>query len=107
MTPAIVAVARSTNNATVAEAHALDGTTTPHDDDCGRHSESLGESPFQFAVDTGLGQQGKLKAEGFNYDEIAATLGLARGAIGTTLARARRRLVDAYRAQGRSADAAS
>ena len=39
-----------------------------------------------------------LKAEGFNYDEIAATLGLARGAIGTTLARARRRLVDAYRA---------
>jgi RNA polymerase sigma-70 factor (ECF subfamily) len=39
-----------------------------------------------------------LKAEGFNYDEIAATLGLARGAIGTTLARARRRLVEAYRA---------
>lgn len=41
-----------------------------------------------------------LKAEGFNYDEIAATLGLARGAIGTTLARARRRLVEAYRAGG-------
>ena len=41
-----------------------------------------------------------LKAEGFNYDEIAATLGLARGAIGTTLARARRRLVEAYRARG-------
>ncbi len=40
-----------------------------------------------------------LKAEGFNYDEIAETLGLARGAVGTTLARARRRLVDAYRAQ--------
>jgi RNA polymerase sigma-70 factor (ECF subfamily) len=39
-----------------------------------------------------------LKAEGFDYDEIAATLGLARGAIGTTLARARRRLVEAYRA---------
>lgn len=39
-----------------------------------------------------------LKAEGFNYAEIAATLGLARGAIGTTLARARRRLVEAYRA---------
>lgn len=48
-----------------------------------------------------------LKAEGFNYEEIAATLGLARGAIGTTLARARRRLVEAYRTQGRSADAAS
>ena len=39
-----------------------------------------------------------LKAEGFDYDEIAATLGLARGAFGTTLARARRRLVEAYRA---------
>ncbi|PYP42187.1 MAG: hypothetical protein DMD43_03795 [Gemmatimonadetes bacterium] len=39
-----------------------------------------------------------LKAEGFNYDDIAATLGLARGAIGTTLCRARRRLVEAYRA---------
>jgi len=38
-----------------------------------------------------------LKAEGFNYEEIAATLGLARGAVGTTLARARRRLVEAYR----------
>lgn len=37
-----------------------------------------------------------LKAEGFNYEEIAETLGLARGAIGTTLARARRRLVEAY-----------
>ena len=40
-----------------------------------------------------------LKAEGFDYEEIAATLGLAKGAIGTTLARARRRLVEAYRAQ--------
>ena len=40
-----------------------------------------------------------LKAEGFNYEEIAEALGLAKGAIGTTLARARRRLVEAYRAQ--------
>lgn len=37
-----------------------------------------------------------LKAEGFDYDEIAETLGLAKGAVGTTLARARRRLADAY-----------
>jgi RNA polymerase sigma-70 factor (ECF subfamily) len=44
-----------------------------------------------------------LKAEGFNYDEIAATLGLARGAIGTTLARARKRLVEAYRAMDEEA----
>jgi RNA polymerase sigma-70 factor (ECF subfamily) len=38
-----------------------------------------------------------LKAEGFNYDEIATTLSLAKGAVGTTLARARKRLVEAYR----------
>jgi RNA polymerase sigma factor (sigma-70 family) len=48
-----------------------------------------------------------LKAEGFNYDEIAATLGLAKGAVGTTLARARRRLVEAYRAQERGKHVAS
>ena len=39
-----------------------------------------------------------LKAEGFSYEDIAATLGLAPGAVGTTLSRARRRLVEAYRA---------
>jgi RNA polymerase sigma factor (sigma-70 family) len=33
---------------------------------------------------------------GMSYDEIAAQSGLARGAVGTTLARARRRLVEAY-----------
>lgn len=38
-----------------------------------------------------------LKAEGFSYQEIATALGLAPGAIGTTLARARKRLVEAYR----------
>jgi len=48
-----------------------------------------------------------LKAEGFNYDEIASTLGLARGAVGTTLARARRRLMDAFRAGEEEADVAS
>ncbi len=48
-----------------------------------------------------------LKAEGFSYEDIAATLGLARGAIGTTLARARRRLVEAYRAGEGHHDVAS
>jgi len=42
-----------------------------------------------------------LKAEGFSYQEIADTLGLARGAVGTTLARARRRLVESYRRENR------
>ena len=48
-----------------------------------------------------------LKAEGFNYEEIAATLGLSKGAIGTTLARARRRLVEAYHSEGRGKNVAS
>jgi RNA polymerase sigma-70 factor (ECF subfamily) len=48
-----------------------------------------------------------LKAEGFNYEEIAATLGLSKGAVGTTLARARRRLVEAYRSEGRGKNVAS
>jgi RNA polymerase sigma-70 factor (ECF subfamily) len=47
-----------------------------------------------------------LKAEGFSYDEIASALGLAKGAIGTTLARARRRLVEAYRGQEGTSDVA-
>lgn len=47
-----------------------------------------------------------LKAEGFNYEEIASALGLSQGAIGTTLARARRRLVEAYRDGRRMRDAA-
>jgi RNA polymerase sigma-70 factor (ECF subfamily) len=45
-----------------------------------------------------------LKAEGFGYGEIAAALGLAPGAVGTTLARARRRLVEAYRAEEKRGD---
>lgn len=48
-----------------------------------------------------------LKAEGFDYDEIAATTGLAKGAIGTTLCRARKRLVEAYREQEKDKHAAS
>ena len=48
-----------------------------------------------------------LKAEGFDYEDIAATLGLARGAVGTTLSRARRRLVLAYRAEEGEHHAAS
>lgn len=35
---------------------------------------------------------------GLSYDEIAAQTGLARGAVGTTLARARRRLVETFAA---------
>ncbi len=38
---------------------------------------------------------------GFNYAEIARQTGLAQGAIGTTLARARKKLVEAYEARER------
>lgn len=48
-----------------------------------------------------------LKAEGFSYDEIAESLGLARGAVGTTLSRARKKLVEAYHRQEGGRDAAS
>lgn len=42
---------------------------------------------------------------GLSYDEIATQTGLARGAIGTTLSRARRRLIEVYEGKG-SSDAA-
>lgn len=41
-----------------------------------------------------------LKERGHSYDEIADRLGLSRGSIGTTLARARQRLVDAWHELG-------
>jgi len=43
---------------------------------------------------------------GMNYDEIAAHTGLAKGAVGTTLGRARCRLVDAYDAGNEGIDVA-
>lgn len=42
---------------------------------------------------------------GWDYGEIAEEIGLAAGAVGTTLARARRRLVEAHE-QGESSDVA-
>ena len=53
------------------------------------------------AVDT-LAERDRLallmREEGLDYPEIAAALGLSVGSIGTTLSRARRRLVEAYEA---------
>ncbi len=45
-----------------------------------------------------------MKEEGLNYEEIAETLGLSVGSVGTTLARARRRLAESY--ESLQADAA-
>ena len=39
-----------------------------------------------------------MKEEGLNYGEIAEALGMSVGSIGTTLARARRRLAETYEA---------
>lgn len=39
-----------------------------------------------------------MREEGLDYHEIAEALGLSHGSIGTTLARARRRLAEAYEA---------
>ncbi|MCC6317927.1 MAG: sigma-70 family RNA polymerase sigma factor [Gemmatimonadaceae bacterium] len=53
------------------------------------------------AVD-GLAERDRLallmKEEGLNYGEIAEALGMSVGSIGTTLARARRRLAESYEA---------
>ena len=37
-----------------------------------------------------------MREEGLDYNEIAEALGLSLGSVGTTLSRARRRLVEAY-----------
>ena len=46
-----------------------------------------------------------MREEGLDYPEIAEALGLSVGSIGTTLARARRRLAETYEAMQRAADA--
>ncbi len=53
-----------------------------------------------------------MREEGLDYGEIAGALGLSVGSVGTTLARARRRLAEAYEAlqkdrSGREGHAAS
>ena len=44
-----------------------------------------------------------MREEGLDYHEIAEALGLSHGSIGTTLARARRRLAEGYEALQRDA----
>ena len=45
----------------------------------------------------------RMREEGLDYHEIAEALGLSFGSIGTTLARARKRLVESYEALQRGA----
>ena len=48
-----------------------------------------------------------MREEGLGYDEIASALSLSVGSVGTTLARARRRLAEAYEALDGRGHAAS
>jgi RNA polymerase sigma-70 factor (ECF subfamily) len=45
-----------------------------------------------------------MKEEGLNYEEIATALGMSVGSVGTTLARARRRLVVGVEGAGRAVE---
>ena len=74
------------------------------------HEQVEPESPLERAQEAalarravdGLAERDRLallmREEGLNYEEIAEALGLSLGSIGTTLARARKRLVSAYEA---------
>lgn len=98
--------ARRERRLTLYKAEQPEGTESP--DDVLDRSERIAR--VRSALDT-LSERDReallLKAEGFSYDDIAATLGLAPGAVGTTLSRARRKLVLAYRAEEKQHDAAS
>lgn len=76
-------------------------------------SQELERSERHATVRRALEQLGERDREilllwdaGLTYDEISEQTGLARGAIGTTLSRARRRLVEAHRT-GEGQNAAS
>lgn len=78
------------------EASAAEGSGATPDEELDRKEE---EARVREALD-GLEERDRelllLWDAGLSYDEIAARIGLARGAVGTTLARAKQRLVDAH-----------
>ena len=72
-------------------------TMTPAADDTVEHDEQV--ASVQEALNTLTPRDREILLlwdAGLSYPEIAAQTGLAVGAVGTTLARARRRLVDAH-----------
>ncbi len=73
-----------------------------------QRQDQLREQAFARSAIDALGEKDRtalLREEGLDYHEIAATLGLSVGSVGTTLARARRRLVDIYESLVRERDA--
>lgn len=72
-------------------------TSTPAADDLVEHDERMQSVHHALEMLTPRDRDVLLLWDaGLSYPEIAAQTGLAVGAIGTTLARARRRLVDAH-----------
>jgi RNA polymerase sigma factor (sigma-70 family) len=70
---------------------------TPAADDAVEHDERMAAVHQALNVLTSRDREILLLWDGgLSYPEIAARTGLAVGAVGTTLARARRRLVDAH-----------
>jgi DNA-directed RNA polymerase specialized sigma24 family protein len=43
-----------------------------------------------------------MRAEGFKYEEIAGVIGVAPASVGTLIARALKRFIEAYRSNGSS-----
>ncbi len=99
-------LARDDGRASVRQGRKLELLKGEHADDASPPPDAaLEQDERAAAVHAALAQLSEtdrsallLKAEGFSYDEIASALGLAKGAIGTTLARARKRLVEAWSA---------
>lgn len=62
--------------------------------------ERAGEQALARRAVEALGERDRdallMREEGLSYDEIAAALDLSVGSVGTTLSRARRRLMEAY-----------
>jgi len=73
-----------------------------------QRQDQLREQAFARSAIDALGEKDRaallLREEGLDYHEIAATLGLSVGSVGTTLSRARRRLVDIYESLVRERD---
>ncbi len=74
-----------------------------------QQQDQLREQAFARTAIDALGEKDRaallLREEGLDYHEIAATLGLSVGSVGTTLSRARRRLGDIYESLVRKRDA--
>lgn len=81
-------------------ADTTDTTTGPDGGEADGWPDRLREQALARAAVDALAERDRmallLREEGLDYHEIAAALGLSVGSVGTTLSRARRRLLDVY-----------